>query len=147
MPKPVSSIVLIAERFLNEQDRVISAIRIVDIFFVDPVDQDTQAEKKAVLVNVLIVTKFLPGSEDEHQVKLSLLRPSGALKEVGEPIVARVDFSNYPNAPTGLSVKATVPVAVTELGTHYFIVEVDGEEVGRTPFTLVPRPAAPEAEK
>jgi len=124
MPKGlISSLVLTCERVLIEQDQVLSVIRIVDVFFVQP---EIPVDEQVVLINLFISTKFSPGSEADHTFQALLLRPSGELTLIGEPRTARIDSSRYPDFPGGFNAITQFPVAARELGTHYIIAQVDG---------------------
>ena len=140
----VYSLVAIAERFLVEQDQVLSAIRLVDVFFVDPAPPGIPAETLAVMINLLVITKFSRGVKSEHTIQVKLLRPSGAQKPIGESRAVQIDSGEkYPTAPSGFNGVFQIPVLTTEMGTHYLIVEVDDEEIARAPFTFVARVSEP----
>lgn len=139
LDSPISASLTICEKILVESDNVISAIRLVDIFFFNPID-GVPLEKTPVRIAVLAQCKFRIGSAEGHALKLRLLRPSGELKDASEELeVKLVPSLHVPNAPLGLNAGVTLDVIPKEEGTHWLILLIDGEEVSRTPFTLLQR--------
>jgi hypothetical protein len=142
MPKSLISITaIICEKILVERDRVLSAIRIVDLFFVD-MATGVPPEKVAALLSLLVSTKFSEADDQLHSIEIKLLRPDGEIQTLVEPHVPPIDRSRYPGVPTGFNLHAEVAVSARQLGLHAFIIYIDGEEAVRTTFTLLTREEA-----
>ncbi len=129
---------LICERILAEADGVLSAIRLVDVFFVDP-DTPVAGEEKVLGMQILITSKFTPGALKKHTVELTLIRPNGERKPMGEPREVEIE-TKYPDLPSGFNMVVHAGVKVKQMGTHQIALSVDGEELRQAPFTLLPRP-------
>jgi hypothetical protein len=139
MPKGLISVsALLCERVLTETDKVMSAIRIVDILFVPPKSQD---EYKPVLANLLLIARFEPDGAEEHTVEVRLLRPDGELQSFGDPRIVSLEPSPYPGTPIGINLVAQMWVTPHQTGIHYIVAYVDGEEVTRVPYSIIERPA------
>jgi hypothetical protein len=131
---------LICDRILVEADGVLSAIRLVDVFFVDPETPDGGVEK-VLPMQILITSKFTQGAAKNHIVELALIRPDGERKPMVEPREVVIE-AKYPDLPSGFNVLLHAAVKVKQLGTHQLVLSVDGEELRQAPFTLLPRPDA-----
>jgi hypothetical protein len=133
---PLSASVLICEKVLREDDGVISAIRIVDLFhfWVDPkIPIESQTVKMTLLMRVVLTPS---DAQKEHSFDIKLIRPSGETNKLGT-LTAKNVISIYPNIPQGTTINAFLDVVPREEGTHYVVVALDGEDVAKTPFTLV----------
>jgi hypothetical protein len=123
-----------------ESDGVPSAIRIVDVFVVPPLGEFPKEKTPTVMLNLYVAFKFLQRSEKNHTLHVKLVRPSGeAAYGADQPYTFEIDFSKYPEAPAGFNAQVQIPVIIKELGTHFLVTEVDGEEVSRAVFTLIQR--------
>jgi hypothetical protein len=127
--------ILICEKVLREEDNVSSIIRLVDLFyFTRPTDQPL--DRQAVLITALLTIKTIPENQNEHEVELHLIRPSGSDRLIGETL-REVFTSKFPETPGGFNLLAPIPVLTKEEGTHLLVAYLDGVEVARTPFTLL----------
>ncbi|HLJ16444.1 MAG TPA: hypothetical protein VKV15_18235 [Bryobacteraceae bacterium] len=139
-PSLISISAFICDRVLCEQDHVFSAIRIVDVFFCPPLIPNVPPERQVIGIAIVILGKFLPGTDSSHRVQLQLLRPDGDITTIGEETVVKVT-SSVAAAAGGFTMCGPVGVIPTQMGLHYLQVLLDGEEATRTPFTLVPQTA------
>jgi hypothetical protein len=143
VPKPLSASLILCEKILNEADRVLSAIRIADLFYIHSVP-DVSPENQAVMVNILVMCKFPTDDNSTHVVTLRLARPDGTEKDVdfGQPL----EFSLAsivpvpPGSPRGFNVIGPWGVKATHMGLHRLRLLVDGEEVAHVVFTLARQP-------
>ena|ERR1700722_10273887 len=126
----------ICEKVLFEQDQVLSAIRIVEIFSV-PINPEVSLEKQGVLMMVLASGRVPMEDDSEHILELVLIRPDGQTTPIGEPIRTAYPLSN-PSFPRGFNIAVQVGVKPTQMGLHHIAVSFDGEEVRRIPFILQP---------
>ena len=143
MPKDLVSVnFILCERLLAEGDGVLSAIRMVDVLYVDPavVKEDTDAR---VQIHVLLAAKFSPGAALEHTVEFKLARPDGDPVSMGGIRPATIEV-RFPGLPTGFNTVINAGIKLKQMGTHYLLAYIDGDEVARAPFTLQPPP--PQAE-
>lgn len=140
MPKPISVDLTVCEKVLIEVDGVVSAIRLVDIFYVTKVP-DLPEKYLAAQMVVVGAIRVQPGDPEEHTIELRLIRPSGKFVTIGEPKKARFE-SREPQAPGGFDFVAPIGVLAKEMGVHYFVLLLDGQESARAAFTLVERQPA-----
>lgn len=139
MPLPsdcISATALICEKVLREDDDVISAIRLVDVFQFKR-DTNIPPEIQAVTMHVLVLLKFKPESTASHNIRLRLLRPSGQLIDATKPVEVSHQPSRYPTAVRGAVLNALAPVLTKEEGLHWWVVYLDDEEAARAGFTLL----------
>jgi hypothetical protein len=137
MPKDLLSVnLIICERILAEGDSVLSVIRMVDIFFVDPAVVGPDTEDR-IQMQVLLATKFSASATREHMVEFKLARPEGEPVSMGGLRPVTVE-SKFQDAPAGFTTVINAGVKLKQMGTHYLIAYVDGDEVARTTFTLLP---------
>jgi hypothetical protein len=143
MPLPAKILehtLFICEKVLHEQDGVLSAIRIVDLFYVDTATAtDIPPERRAIKMAVVFRVRI--ADQEEHTVKLSLMRPNGQMASIVETPPTRAE-SRIPEVAAGINGTAEIAVLAREMGTHYFILYCDGIEVARTIFTLQSRDEA-----
>lgn len=147
MPLPpylISVGAFICERVLMEVDGVASAIRMIDIFRVAGVPPEAEKDAPLPVVQMFCVVsmKAKPEERAKHTVGITIINTRGESTPQGDPVV--VEFAGKPefgvNAPGGANIALQLNVAVRRFGTCYVCVFLDGEEVCRTPFTLIPPP-------
>jgi hypothetical protein len=144
MPKGLTAInFLVCERVLIEQDQVLTIIRVVDVFFIKPIP-NVPPENRLVTMTVLAMAKFAPEDASDHTMQFSLIRPDGDKKTVGDLTQIKLAPKKYPGLHSSVNFFTPVNVIPSQLGTHYFVISVDGEEVARTPFTLQEQKQTPE---
>ena len=137
----ISLSLLICERVLTEADAVMSAVRIVDVFFVTRIPE-LPPEKQAVPMQALLVCKFRHGDKEKHTMQLQLERPDRTIQTIGDVVKDVVGSSRFPEAPGGFNIAVQAGIIPKQLGTHYIVVLLDGVEVAREPFTLLERKLA-----
>lgn len=143
MPLPsflFSAYVLICERFLAENDGVMSAIRIVDLFFVPEklfgVPDDVVFQ--LIQPRALIVIKAIPGHIEAHAVRVRLINTIGESSILAEQVLTFGTKPGFEEAPGTINIAMQLNLGVRRFGTCYVCVDVDGEEVARASITLAP---------
>ena len=147
MPAPPSSIdsayVFTCENVLLEQDQVISAIRIVDLFWVADPLPEIPVENTVVKAFFAGSIRFKPGVQDiECTVQFKLIRPNGEVSPVGPPQTVKVG-PTIGGAPAALAHIVPAGVSPRVMGVHYVVLMVDEREVARWAFTLLLRSGDP----
>jgi hypothetical protein len=149
MPLPsylISASAILCEKVLHEADGVTSAIRIIDIFSVRKPVGAPEDVLPLIQVYALVALRAEPGHDQPHELVIKTLNTAGELTTLGEPTSIRTMISPLgPKVPGGITINIQVNIAVKRLGTCFLCVYLDGEEITRTPFTLVPAPGAAEA--
>ncbi len=135
--KPIYVNAVLCERALLEQDGVFSAIRLVDIFYVDP--SAVSPEGRPIGVQLLLNVKFPSEDEGDHVVEIRLERPGEPPVKIAETEPGKAT-GRVPSAPKGINVVARFGVIPKTVGVHFMSVLLDGETVSRIPFMLQPRP-------
>jgi hypothetical protein len=125
------------ERALLETDGVASAIRMVDIVFVDP---NTAPEKRApFLVSIMVAVRFDASRTRPHTVSVDLIRVNGETI----PLAARQEInsgeSKYPGAPQGFNLQLQFALIPANMGTCFIAVSLDEAHVVRIPITFLPQ--------
>jgi hypothetical protein len=140
MPLPpylVSANVLICERVLHEDDGVISAIRIVDVFTGPNV---SVGMFHVVQAHALVMLKAIPGHTGEHNIEIKLMNAIGELSSVA--IQKLATFSTAPElegkASGGISINIQLNIGVKNYGSYCLYVYLDGEEIARALFMILP---------
>ena len=148
MPLPpyiISASAFLCERILQEADGVLSAIRIVDVFYCPEIPAD--APEGAVVLaqpHCLVMLKAQPGYREQHSIGFKLLTAKGELKPLGDTVTTDFAITKLglgDDVPGGASVTIKLNIGVKNFGTCYVCVYVDGEEITRVPFTLLPQPS------
>jgi hypothetical protein len=127
----------ICEKVLFEQDRVLSAIRLVEVFNV-VIFPDLPLERQGPLMTVLINGKVSPADDAEHSVEIFLERPNGEAKQIGDTFKSKMK-SDTPGYPGGFGIVVPMVVVPTQMGIHHISIKFDSEEVRRLPFILIER--------
>lgn len=145
MPKGLLSIsTLICERVLREAESdLMSAIRIVDVFFAPELPSDDRPV--AVHFSILIIGRVEPDIV-EHTIELKLKSPDGTIHSMGQG-PQRIAFgpTKIPGSPAGFNVVVEIGITAKTLGMYRLLVYVDGEEVSANPFSLLEKPTQPAA--
>jgi hypothetical protein len=83
----------------------------------------------------LLQVRAEAGHQEEHTLEFKIIKTGGEIATVAE---AKARFqSQIEGAPGGLTVNAQLNIAVKRFGTCILCVHMDGEEIARTPFTLI----------
>jgi len=150
--KPFVSAAFICEKVLREADSVVSAIRIVDTFYVSPATT-TPAVKPAAGLQITLfvaVRKKRPEAPPlKHELKLVLHTPSGKPPEVEnangvvsvmeDPTIPFLFVAGEPDQPASMNFVGQVIIPVQEFGGYLFDVFLDGELTTQIPFRLLER--------
>lgn len=140
---PTSVAVLTCENVLREQDDVLTAIRIVDVFQVP----EAQPDGTRLTVRVIIVIRAYP-SDETYTLALQHEYPRGTFTDIQSPQEFRLNRHRlepnpeHPIIPTGLNIRLDAHIDVRQFGTHVIRALVDGNEITRTQFTLLSRAQA-----
>lgn len=123
------------ERVLVEQDGVISAIRMVDLF---NIAADAPPEP-TIQFWLVVILKVLPVPEEEIRFGITQVRTSGERTRLPSPAQA-LKFGKSgiddPAAPGGAVVLAQFNLTIKHFGTSYLEVDVDGNIVANVPITV-----------
>lgn len=134
---PYLSAALICERVLQEQDGVLSAIRIIDrVYFL--ADEDGTPVSPQQPFTLLL--SFKAGeARGRYAVRLVMEKPSG---EQGPEITASVHFEGEDR---GVNVVIPTVLQVDQEGLYWFDVFFEKERVTRIPMRAIyqPQPKAP----
>jgi len=143
----IGAFVLVAEKVLVEADGVPSIIRISDIFYFQP-RSDPPLESQAIFMYVVASVRFKETEPSEHVLQLQLVRPSGETKPIGDPhqLKSEPKVTGIVGMPSGFNFISAVGIIPKELGVHYIVLSMDGEEIARTPITLATRSDSPKSE-
>jgi hypothetical protein len=132
----------LCERILHEADGVLSAIRIVDVFYVELPTNAPEGAVALIQPHCLVIFKTQPGHHGEHSMAFKMLNTKGELTSIGEAM--RTDFGARSglgkDIPGGANVAIQLNVAVKNYGTCYLCVYFDDEEIARVPFTILLKP-------
>src|SRR5579863_3507143 len=129
----------VCERVLQEQDGVISAIRIADIFSV------AENTPEGAVLQFWAVATFkttLPSLEErEYTINTFVLKSSGERERLdpSDRKVRVVPYEGDLSIPVGISVVAQVNVKLKPTGTtstSIIEIEIDGDVEARIPFTI-----------
>ncbi|MGH7907064.1 MAG: DUF6941 family protein [Candidatus Binataceae bacterium] len=139
--KPLIAAAFLCERVIQEQDGVLTIVRIVDTFSVTiPPALPPDVTPSIALMGLLAFKKSSPGAEGEkHQVRMTLRLPSGKT----QPLPAR-DFFFKPEEFSGANLILNINLGVQEYGLFRLDVSVDDDEiVARIPFRFLQATVSP----
>jgi hypothetical protein len=129
--KPLVSVAAVCEQVLEEKDRVLSAIRLVDTFYVAPPPPDFPAgTTPGIDLKVLVSLKSgdLTGT---HDIRLVLRTPSGRLTEVHKaPMV-------FNGGEHGVNWTIRFMMPAKEFGLFWFDVMFGDDVLTSVPLKLV----------
>jgi hypothetical protein len=138
--KVLSASILVCERWLLEEDKVFSAIRIVDISYLP----QPLPENAAIEINILATIKTLSSGDAAVPFALRLIDPTGKefpLKGVPDKIALTSKFPDKLDIPRGTTIGLHLGIKPDPFGTYFLKMLVDGAEVATAVFTLLPTPA------
>ena len=83
--------------------------------------------------------RFSPEDQAEYTAQLQLVRPNGDIKTILESMTTALAELpvKYPGAPRGFTLLAQIGVVPSQMGIHYFVLALNGNEVAKVAFTLV----------
>ena len=133
----------LCEKVLFEQDNIISAIRIVDIF---QVPEGVDSTTLTITFFAVVSLRSVPVPDAEVDVGVTLVRVSGERERL--PYATRNPFklresSPDPSLPGGISLIMQFQIVPKNFGICYLEVYVDGEVATTIPFTIRRVPATP----
>ena len=143
MPLPsyvLSANSLICQQVLREVDGVPSAIRIVDIFYVPQSPPDFPDILPRVQVYSIVVIKAVPGYRGTHSLHCRLINAVGESTTVAHSEVSFASNPGLEEAPPNVLITGELNFIVRHFGLCYFCVDIDGEEIARSPIMLVQHP-------
>lgn len=131
------SAAFLCEKALQDKDGSLSAIRIVDTYFIN-IPKDIPSDVIPALELTLLVSlkkASLSPVPESHEVSLRLHAPSGEF--------APLSTTKFPFVLTeigsGHNLIMNLRLPAKEFGLFWFDVNVDGELVTRIPFKLLPQ--------
>ena len=137
--KPYIAAAFLCERLLQEKDGVITAIRIVDTFFVPPapegvIPKDLPSGFKALPTTefALLVSLKSGDLRGEFSISLKWRSPSGKIVNVGEETPALLNGEEH-----GVNLSTRLRLGVEEYGLHWLDVFWNGDLLTSIPFKLV----------
>jgi len=129
---------IICERAIREKDDVISAFRIVDIFFAK-VHPSFPLEQQQIPVTILAILKFTDDDAAPHSVSLALKGPEREPKSIDAMSNQVIQAGRIPNAPKVIVVHGQIGVT-PKLGSYDATVLLDGREVAKNQFIVAEPP-------
>jgi hypothetical protein len=141
--KPFLAAACLCEKVLQEQDGVLTIVRVVDMFSVAiPSNLPPDTKPGILLSGLLSFKRSSSGAEGEtHQARLTLRSPSGKVK-----ILPVIDFFFKPEEVAGANVILQIHLGVEEYGLFWLDVAVDDAgTVTQIPFRLLPAVVSPPA--
>lgn len=137
--KPLLAAAFLCEKVLFEKDEVITAVRIVDTFYVSLPKDLPAGAKPTIQVTVLLAFKKAVGDEAEkHQATLVVQAPSGKLPRQPPPL----DFYFKADEVAGANLIVNIGLPLNEFGIFEIEVLMDGSWVTTIPFRVLERTQA-----
>ena len=138
MPAVFASL-FVCERVFQEKDDVISVLRIVDTFYVTPLESLPKIPNlppPAIPMFAVGIFKIISPDDLEHSFQFRLTRPSGENVLVDKALRATPALGAG-GAPGGVNIIVPINLLIKELGVHQLEALCDGVPVATTFFTLV----------
>lgn len=130
----------ICERVMQEADGIISAFRIVDVFFIPEGAPPTMPLQFYAVCSL----RSIPAPAEEFHVGVTFVRTNGEREPLpppsDKPLKAK-SSADDPASPGGLSIVMQFNIKPKDetgfkTGTAFIEIDVDGEPVLRIPFTI-----------
>ena len=137
--KPFLSAAFLCEKVLRETDEVLTAVRIVDTFYVTVPKTLPPGMKPSIQTTLLLsFTKTLETGAQKHRAKIRVYNPSGS--PVGEePLEVDMIFKDEAIAKCNLVIN--LGLGIEGFGRYRIDVFVDDDKpVTHIPFMLLERP-------
>jgi hypothetical protein len=148
MPLPpyvISASVFVCRYTLQEPDGVVSAIRIVDVFYVSEKPPEfPESAVPIVQAFACVIIRTVPDHTEEHSLQVKMINTVGEINDLSAPLQVKL-AGMVENAPGGATINLQLNIGVKRFGTCYVCVYLDGEEVARAPITLQHKPDEDEA--
>jgi hypothetical protein len=136
--KPYLTAAFLCEHVLQEKDGVVSAVRIVDIFYTEYPYQDIPEGKiPATIVKGLLTFKGGPG---EYMTRIEVVDLTTQESQGRTEMPVPLKGGSY-----GYNIILKIPVALNTIGRYGINVEIDGEQLIQIPFEVKrkPQPESP----
>jgi hypothetical protein len=133
--KPFVSLACVCEKALQEADKVLSLIRVVDTYYVPPTPPGLPPDIKPAVDVTVVVTLKSGDVVGSYEIGLALRPPIGA--PAPEPKKWPIVFKG---AEQGANAIVKFPVSTDVLGLYWFDVLWKGEVLTSIPFKLVAAP-------
>jgi hypothetical protein len=152
----ISATAFVCEKVLIEKDNVLSAIRLVDLFYATEVKleegklippQPSPEKSKLqtfVSMSLLVNLKARPGYQASHSLLLRITNPAGEEKNVSDESVQADFAAKIPEVPSGFTLIAQLNIQPKVLGNYVVHVLLDGEEVCKAYFGILKHPQVEE---
>lgn len=127
---PFVSAAFVCERVLQEQDGVLTAVRIVDTFTMSSPEDGPQMVPIGVELTLLVMLKSGDVQGSSH-VELRLRFPSGKIQELGKHAIT------LKGGEHGANIIAKLRVPIKEYGLHWFEVYWDSHALTSVPLRLL----------
>src|SRR5260370_4447923 len=125
--RPLLASAFICERVLQEKDEVLSAIRMVDKFFVTiPKNLPSDMNPSVLLTIILGFKKAALNDTKKHRARLRLQTPSGQPRPLS-PSPSKMDFAFPEGQPASANLIVTINLGVKEFGLFWIDVLLDDE--------------------
>lgn len=135
------------ESVMEDQDKVISAIRIADsmnMWLSPDAPQDAPSESQPIRIIQHFIVMFRSGdAPGKHELKLVMHTPSGKKSEVFKKVI---ELTKEPNG--GFQLKGQAGFEIHSTGVYWMDVSLDGKLYTRMPYRInINRLARPKAKK
>lgn len=128
--RPLVAMAAVCEQILEEKDNVLSAIRLVDTFYVAPAPELPAGNLAGINLKLLVALKS-GDVTGRHELRLVLRTPTGKSTEVHKgPVV-------FSGGEHGVNLKIQFAMPVKEFGLFWFDVIVGDDVLTSIPFKLV----------
>ena len=108
---------------LLERDGIPSAIRLLDLIFVDT--KVNPEERGPFAVSLLVSGRFRPGHNRDCTVKIDLVRTNGERHLLQEHTVKSPEKDQHPEAPNGFNLILQFGLIPKNLGTCFIVASVE----------------------
>jgi hypothetical protein len=127
----------VCEKVLEDKDKALSAIRIVDTFTYilgNDTPPDIPSEEKRLPVQITALLMFKSGNAPgEHSVRVVMVSPTGKINEE-EAYTNKITFTD--DEASGANITLHTTIAVIKGGVFWFNVYVDDKLVTRIPCRI-----------
>lgn len=127
--RPFVQCALLCEKVLVERDNVFSAIRVVDVFYVEELPERGGREKPAMRVSALLSVRGGPGKTIVRFV----------LRTPGKETTSNPMTIDLPGGKQGTNLILQISIPLHAAGDGALEFHLDGEPAAKIPFQIMPR--------
>lgn len=130
--KPFVALACLCEKVLSEKDKVLSLVRVIDIFYIPQEPKDLPESPKPGILFYVVVSLRCVDLSGTYKFSVKIRRPDGTTGSLLEPQDVKVD-----QPLRNINMIFQMGTAITPLGLYFIDVLWNGRKLTSIPFRLL----------